>query len=232
MRTTELSIKKRIVRPRQHLPPGSLGQQQRTGAVHRTLTLHGSWVQFLMATSEKRTPGDSQRARRRDIAQDTKVPHDGPAEVPSRSDAGGHKGVTEVQMARMRPALVPVRQSGSSSARLGGGGNVGRAARMDHGDIQQCATVGQGNGHFSAGLCPPDGQQLQRQRQHNWVYCTHYSPHGDVAESFLPVFMSTRAAATQAIATHGVVYIAALDVTPTKTSGGRDMRIGASSANS
>jgi hypothetical protein len=43
--------------------------------------------------------------------------------------------------------------------------------------------------------------------------------------------MSTRAASAQAIATHGVVDIIALDVTPTKTSGGGDMGVGAHSSN-
>jgi hypothetical protein len=52
-----------------------------------------------------------------------------------RLDAGGHKGLTGVQMARMRLVIAPVTQSGSSASRLGGGGNGGRAARMDHGDI-------------------------------------------------------------------------------------------------
>jgi hypothetical protein len=47
-------------------------------------------------------------------------------------------------------------------------------------------------------------------------------------ENFLPVVMSMRAASAQAIATHGVVNIAALDAAPTKTSGGGDMRVGAS----
>jgi hypothetical protein len=47
----------------------------------------------------------------------------------------------------------------------------------------------------------------------------------DAAESFLPVVVPTQAAPAQAIATHGVV-----DVTPTKTSGGGDMRVGASIA--
>jgi hypothetical protein len=63
------------------------------------------------------------------------VPHDGPAEVPIRLDAGRYKGVARVRMAGMCPVLIPVTQSGSSAPRLGGGGNVGRAARMDHGDI-------------------------------------------------------------------------------------------------
>jgi hypothetical protein len=39
-------------------------------------------------------------------------------------------------MTHVRPVFVTV-------TRLGGGGNVGRAARMDDGDIQQCGTVGQ-----------------------------------------------------------------------------------------
>jgi hypothetical protein len=71
-----------------------------------------------MGTSKKRALGDSQRVPRRDIAQGAKVPHAGPAEVPVRLDAGGHNGVTGVQMARMRPVLVPVKQSANSAARL------------------------------------------------------------------------------------------------------------------
>jgi hypothetical protein len=47
--------------------------------------------------------------------------HDGLNEV---TDAGRHKGITEVQMAGMRPALHPVTQSCNGSSHLGGGGNI------------------------------------------------------------------------------------------------------------
>jgi hypothetical protein len=60
-----------------------------------------------VGTSKKRPPGDSQRARRRDITQGTNVPHDSPANVPVRLSAGGHEGVIGVQMACMRPVLAP-----------------------------------------------------------------------------------------------------------------------------
>jgi hypothetical protein len=53
---------------------------------------------------------------------------------------------------------------------------------------------------------------------------------GDAAECFLPVAMSTQAAPAEAIATQGVINIAALYVTPTKTSGGGDPWVGACSA--
>jgi hypothetical protein len=106
-----------------------------------------------MGTSKKRPPGDSQRAHRRDTAQVAKVPYDGPAEVPVHLDAGRHKGANGVQIARMRAELAPVRQSGSSVSRMGGGGNAGRAARMNHGRIQQGGTMGRGNGHLNAGPC-------------------------------------------------------------------------------
>jgi hypothetical protein len=43
--TTSLSIKVRSVRARQHRPPRSLGKQQRTGAIHITLTLNKSTPQ-------------------------------------------------------------------------------------------------------------------------------------------------------------------------------------------
>jgi hypothetical protein len=66
-----------------------------------TLNLHERPSQIPVGTSKKRPSGDSQRAPRRDIAQGTKVPHDGPADVPVRLDADGHKGVTGVQMTHM-----------------------------------------------------------------------------------------------------------------------------------
>jgi hypothetical protein len=72
-----------------------------------------------VGTSKERSAGDSQRACPRDVAEGTRVPHDGPAEVPVRLDAGRHKGVARVQMAGMRPVLILVTQSGSSASRLG-----------------------------------------------------------------------------------------------------------------
>jgi hypothetical protein len=47
---TEHSIKEGSVGSRQHLPPGSLGEQQRSRAVHVTLTLHQSQTQFPVGT--------------------------------------------------------------------------------------------------------------------------------------------------------------------------------------
>jgi L-serine deaminase len=57
--------------------------------------------------------------------------------------------VNGVQMARMRSVLAPVMQSGSDASRLGGGSNVDRAARMNHGDIQQGGTRVRGKGHLN-----------------------------------------------------------------------------------
>jgi hypothetical protein len=53
---------------------------------------------------------------------------------------------------------------------------------------------------------------------------------GDAAESLLPVVVPTREAAAEAIAAHGVVDVAALDVTTAEASGGGDVRVGASCA--
>jgi hypothetical protein len=75
-----------------------------------------------------------------------------PAEVSVSLDAGGHKGVTGVQMVRSRPVLVPDTQSGRCAACPGDGGNVGQAARMMHGDIRQC---GAGEGALKHNACPP-----------------------------------------------------------------------------
>jgi hypothetical protein len=216
------------VRPRQHLPPRSLGEQQRARPVYITLTLHKSHTQFPVGTSEKRPPGDSRRACRRDLTQGTKVPHDGPAEVPVRLDAGRHKGVTGVQMASMCPVLAQVSQSGSGAAHLGGGGSAGRAVRMNHGDIYQGGSIGRGKGHLNVGArslkadcCNANGSVAGLRTR------IAARAGGYAAESFLPVVVPTRAAPSEAIATHGLVDVAALDVTTTKASGNGDMRIGA-----
>jgi hypothetical protein len=86
--------------------------------IYITLTLHNSYTQFPVGTSKERSLGDSRRACRRDVAEGTKVPHDGPAKVPVRLNAGRHKGVARVQMAGVRPVLIPVTQSGSSASHL------------------------------------------------------------------------------------------------------------------
>jgi hypothetical protein len=119
-----------------------------------TLTLHKSDTQLPVGTSKERSPGDSRRTRRRDVAEGTKVPHDGPAEVPKSLEAGRDKGVARVQMASMRPVPIPVKQSCSGASRLGIGDNVGRAARMNHGDIQQGGTMGRGKGHLNVSTRP------------------------------------------------------------------------------
>jgi hypothetical protein len=108
-----------------------------------TLTLNKSYTQLPVGTSKKRPLGDRKRARRHDIAsaQGRKVPHDGPAKVPVRLDAGRCKGVAGVQMAGMRSVLVPAKQSGRCASRQGGSSDVGRAAKTHHGDIQQCGIV-------------------------------------------------------------------------------------------
>jgi urease beta subunit len=90
-----------------------------------TLTLHQSYTQLSVGTSNECYPGDSWGACQRDIAQGTKVPHNGPTEVPVRLDAGRHKDVPVVQMTGMRSILIPGPQLGSGTSRLGGGSNVG-----------------------------------------------------------------------------------------------------------
>jgi hypothetical protein len=52
----------------------------------------------------------------------------------------------------------------------------------------------------------------------------------DAAESFLPVIMPSKAAPAQALATHGVVAVAALVVATAMAGGGGDMWNGASDA--
>jgi hypothetical protein len=134
-------------------------------------------------------------------------------------------------MARVRPVLAPVTQGGSSSSRLGGGGNVGRAARMNHGDIQQGWTMRREKGHLNVRPGPPTANRCNANGSVTGLR-TRITARAieDVAESFLPVVVPTRAAPALAIATHGVVDVAALDVTTTKTGGGADIWVVASSA--
>jgi hypothetical protein len=109
--TSELSIKERSVRPRQHLPLRSLGGQQRAGAVQITLTLHKNHAQFPVGTSKKRPVGVSQRACRRDVPQGTNELNDGLAEAPIRLNADRHNGVTGLQLARKCLYLLQTRRT-------------------------------------------------------------------------------------------------------------------------
>jgi hypothetical protein len=68
---------------------------------------------FFVQFSPRRQPAS---APQREIAQGTKVPHDGPAQVLIRLDTGRHKGVTRMQMARMRSVLAPVTQRHRAAA--------------------------------------------------------------------------------------------------------------------
>jgi hypothetical protein len=179
-----------------------------------------------VCTSKEGPPGVSRRAGRRDVAEGTKVPHDGPAEVLVRLDAGRYKAVARVQMAGMRPVHMPVTQSSSGALRLGGGGNVGRAARMNHGDIQQGGTMGRGNGHVNVSTRPLNAHRGNANGAVTGLR-TRIAARtgGDAADSLLPVVVPMQAAAAEAIAAHGMVDVAALDVTTTKASGGEDVRV-------
>jgi hypothetical protein len=139
--------------------------------------------------------GRNLTARRRDFAQGTKVPHDGPAEVPVRLDIVGRTGVTAVQIACMRPVLAPIMQSGSGASHLGGGGggNVGRAARMNHGDIQQSGTMRWGKG--PAMSCTLTANRCNANGSISGLY-TRITARagGGAAKSFLPLVVPARAA--------------------------------------
>jgi hypothetical protein len=111
--------------------------------------------------------------------------------------------------------------------------NVGRAARMNHGDIEQGGTMGRGKGHLYFGTRPLPAKRSSTNGSVAGLSAGIAArAGGDAAESLLPVVVPTRAAPAQAIAAHGVVDIAALDVMTTKASGGGDVRVGASGAES
>jgi hypothetical protein len=83
-----------------------------------TLTLHKNCTKIPIGTSMEQSSRNSWRAYRRDVAEGTKVLHDGPAEVLVRFDAGRHEDVAKAQMNCVRPGLMPVTQSGSSASCL------------------------------------------------------------------------------------------------------------------
>jgi hypothetical protein len=112
--------------------------------------------------------------------------------VPVRLDAGRHKGQTRVQMAGMRPVLIPVTQSGSGASRVGGGGNVGRAARMNHGDIQQGGTLGRGKGHLNVSTRYLTARRANANRRVTGLRMRIAArAGGDAGESLLPVVVPT-----------------------------------------
>jgi hypothetical protein len=110
--------------------------------------------------------------------------------MPIRVDTGKLKGVTGVQMARMRKVLVPYTKEGNSATRMGGGGNLGRVAKMDQGDMQQCGTVGRGKGQVNVCTRPLTANSCN---SHGKVTGLRTRTGGNAAESFLPVVMSTHA---------------------------------------
>jgi hypothetical protein len=110
--------------------------------------------------------------------------------VPVRLDAGRHKGVTGVQMARIRPVLAPVTESGA--LHVGSSGKVGRAAGLNHGGSEQSGNMGRGKGHLNG---DPRILTASRGNAHGNItgICTHSTARrrGDAAEGFLSVVALT-----------------------------------------
>jgi hypothetical protein len=132
--------------------------------------------------------------------------------------------VTGVQMARMRPVLAAVTQSGSGAPRLAGSGNVGRAARMNHRDIQQSRTMGREKVHLDVSTRSWAANRCNANESVTGLRtCITARAGGDVAAN-------SASDSGSGVATYGVVDIAALDGTTKKASGGGDVRVGASSA--
>jgi hypothetical protein len=104
---------------------------------------------------------------------------------------------------------------------------------MNHGDIQKGGTMGRGKGHLDVGTRPLPAKRSSSNGSVAGL-STRIAARagGDAAESLLPVVVPTQAVPAQATAPLGVVDVAALDVTTTKASGGGDVRVGASGAES
>jgi hypothetical protein len=136
------------------------------------------------------------------------------------------QSVTGVHVPHMRAALASVTQSGSGATRPRRSRNVGRAALVNHGDIQQGGTMRRGD--LNVGVSP-----LNACRCNTTGSVTGPSARiaarasRDAAEGFFPVIMPALA---QAIATHRVVDVAALGMTTAKARGYGDTWHGASGA--
>jgi hypothetical protein len=89
-------------------------------------------------------------------------------------------------------------------------------------------TMGRGKGQLNVSTCPLTAHHGNTNGSVKGLRLGNVARAGrDAAESLLLVVVPTQAAATEAIAAHGVVDIAALDATTTKASGG-DVRVGSS----
>jgi hypothetical protein len=90
-------------------------------------------------------------------------------------------------MAGMSPVHILVTQSSSGDSRLGGGGNVGCAARMNHGHVQQGGTMGWGKGHLNVSTRPLTAHRGNANRSVTGLR-TRIAARtgGDAAESLLP----------------------------------------------
>jgi hypothetical protein len=85
-------------------------------------------------------------------------------------------------------------QSGSIVSHLGVGGNVGQAARMKHGDIQQAGTMGLGKRYLNVGPSPLTANRCNANGSVTGMRSRiEARAGGDAAESFLPVVVSAQA---------------------------------------
>jgi hypothetical protein len=102
---------------------------------------------------------------------------------------------------------------------------------VNHGDTQHGGTIGWGKGHFNNDL---RSLTASRGNPHRCVTGLSESSKAcasrNAAENLLPVVVPVQAVAAQAIATQGVVYVAALDVVTEKAHSGGDMWVGANGA--
>jgi hypothetical protein len=89
--------------------------------------------------------------------------------------------------------------------------------------------MGQGKSHFKVGARPLTAKHCNCIGCEAWQ-CTRIANRmgEDAAERFLALAVSTRMVCAEALATHDVVDIAAVEVPTTKTSGRGDMWVGTS----
>jgi hypothetical protein len=159
------------------------------------------------------------------ISQGTNVLYDGLAEVPIRLIARKYKPVRRVQMSRMRMALAAVAQSGSDATCPGHWGTAGRATRVSHGDIQQAGPWGgewvtsmSVRAPWPPGAATPTEVNLGSVRTLQPArakFRLRASP-----AVIQEVVVHGPASPANAIVTHGVVDVAALDVMTAKAGGG------------
>jgi hypothetical protein len=113
-------------------------------SVRTNLALHKNHAQL---SAERWTPGDSDRARHSDSHQISNEPFDEVAKVLLHLNARKQQVCPDCRWPLC--TFAPVSQGSSGATRTGRGGDLGRTAGVNRGDVQQGGTMGWGKGYLN-----------------------------------------------------------------------------------